>query len=240
MKKAIQLYSVRDHIKTGEDMLNVLGRVKEIGYEGVEFAGYFGLSAEVLKKRLDELGLKAVGTHMGLENYVPEKIEETIRFHKILDCNLIGLGGAPTRPGPVLKHTCSILKKANEIAEKEGMRVYFHNHQEEFKPLMGGVIPIEKLKEACYLQLDTYWSFCAGIDNEKFLTENSDRIVHIHLKDGIDAKPLALGKGEADLATVIKTAKKIGLDWVIVENDNPTPTGLEDIARSMEFLNKNM
>jgi sugar phosphate isomerase/epimerase len=61
MKKAIQLYSVRDHIKTGEDMLNVLGRVKEIGYEGVEFAGYFGLSAEVLKKRLDELGLKAVG-----------------------------------------------------------------------------------------------------------------------------------------------------------------------------------
>jgi len=74
MKKAIQLYSVRDHIKTGDDMLRVLGEVKQLGFEGVEFAGYFDLPAEVLKARLDELGLKAVGTHIGLDNYLPAKI----------------------------------------------------------------------------------------------------------------------------------------------------------------------
>ncbi|NLX93962.1 MAG: sugar phosphate isomerase/epimerase [Clostridiales bacterium] len=240
MKKAIQLYSIRDHIKTGDDMLNMLGEVKKLGFDGVEFAGYFGLSAEVLKKRLDELKLKVVGTHMGLSNYLPEKIEETIKFHKIIGCTDIGLGGAPTRPGSILKHTCSVLKDANEIAEKEGMRVYFHNHSEEFKPLMRGTVPMDEIKKACYLELDTYWSACAGIDNYKYITENADRIIHIHLKDGIDHTPKTLGEGDADLATVIKTAKKIGLKWIILENDNPTPTGLEDAARSMEYMKKNI
>lgn len=240
MKKAIQLYSIRDHIKTGDDMLNVLGEIKKIGFDGVEFAGYFGLSAEVLKKRLDELGLKAVGTHMGLNNYLPEKIEETIKFHKILGCKDIGLGGAPTRPGSILKHTCSVLSKANEIAEKEGMRVYFHNHAEEFEPLMRGTVPMDEIKKACYLELDTYWSACAGIDNTTYIAENADKIIHIHLKDGTDHKPKALGEGDADLTSVIKAAKKIGLEWIILENDNPTPTGLEDAARSMEYMKKNI
>ncbi|MEI6577901.1 MAG: sugar phosphate isomerase/epimerase [Eubacteriales bacterium] len=240
MKKAIQLYSIRDHIKTGEDMLNILGEVKKLGFEGVEFAGYNGLSAQVLRARLDELGLKAVGTHMGLENYVPEKIEETIAFHKILGCSTIGLGGAPTRTAKQLNKTCKILKSANERAAKDGMKVYFHNHSGEFKPLRNKVLPIDALKEACYLEVDTYWSFCAGVDNLKFLTENRDKIVHIHLKDGINHHPKALGEGNCDLATVIKAAKEIGLEWAILENDDPTPNGLADAARSMEFMNKNI
>ncbi len=240
MKKAIQLYSLRDHMKTGEDMLYILGEVKKLGFEGVEFAGYYGLSAPALKARLDELGLKAVGTHMGIENYEPKKIEDTIEFHKIIGCTDIGLGGAPTRTAKQLKKTCDILKKANERAEKDGMRVYFHNHSGEFKPLRNKVVPIESLKEACYLEVDTYWSFCAGIDNFKFITENRDRIIHIHLKDGVNHHPKALGEGDCDLATVIKASKEIGLEWAILENDDPTPNGLADAARSIEFMKKNL
>jgi len=240
MKKAIQLYSIRDHIKTGEDLLKVLGDVKKLGFDGVEFAGYFGLTAPVLKARLDELGLKAVGTHMGIENYESGKIEETLAFHKILGCMDIGLGGAPTRTYKQLEKTCRILKKANERAAKDGMRVYFHNHSGEFKPLRNKVLPIEALKDACYLEVDTYWSFCAGIDNYKFLNENRDRIIHIHLKDGIKHHPKALGEGECDLETVIKASKEIGLEWAILENDDPTPNGLADASRSMEYMKKNL
>lgn len=238
MKKAIQLYGLRDHIKTGEDMLRILGEVKALGFDGVEFAGYFGLSAETLRARLDELGLKAVGTHIGLDNYTPEKIEETIRFHKVLGCENIGMGGAPTRPARTLAKTCAILKKAGKRAQEEGMRIYFHNHSSEFKPLRNKVVPIEALKEVCYLQVDTYWSFHAGVDNYKFLTDNAERIVSVHLKDGIKGKPKALGEGECDLLAVIKGAKAIGLEWVVLENDDPVPTGLEDAARSMVFMNK--
>ena len=74
MKFAVQLYSVRDHIENGNDLLEILGKVKEIGFDGVEFAGYQNVSAEDLKKRCDELGLTIVGTHLGLDDFEKEII----------------------------------------------------------------------------------------------------------------------------------------------------------------------
>ena len=94
MKFAVQLYSVRDHMERGEDFLEVIKKVKEIGFDGVEFAGYFGHSAEELKAHCDSLGLEVVGTHIGIENYLPENLDETLRFHKALGCKYIGVGGA--------------------------------------------------------------------------------------------------------------------------------------------------
>ena len=75
MKFAVQLYSVRDHIENGEDLLNILDKVKEIGFDGVEFAGYQGVSAEKLRERCDELGLTIVGTHLGLGDFEKENLE---------------------------------------------------------------------------------------------------------------------------------------------------------------------
>ncbi|NLP48266.1 MAG: sugar phosphate isomerase/epimerase [Clostridiales bacterium] len=236
MKKAIQMYSLRDHIKTGEDLLEVLGKVKELGFDGVEFAGYFGLDAKTIKDRLDELGLEVAGTHIGLQNLTAKNIEETIAFHKELGCKDIGIGGTATRPGPVLNRACGVLGNANKRAQEEGMRVYFHNHQEEFKPLMSGLIPMNKIMEACFIQLDTYWSACAGIDNYSYIKKHADKIVHLHLKDGIDCKPKALGEGDADLASVVKAAREVGFEWIVLENDNPKPNGLDDATRSMEYM----
>lgn len=57
MKIAVQLYSLRDIIKgSGENLLAILPRVKALGYDGVEFAGYFGVDAETLRAALDSAG----------------------------------------------------------------------------------------------------------------------------------------------------------------------------------------
>ena len=53
---------------------------------------------------------------------------------------------------------------------------------------------IERVLEVCYVQVDTYWSHHAGVDTCKFLEDNIDKIVTIHLKDGLKGKPLALGE----------------------------------------------
>ena len=98
MKFAVQLYSVRDHIKDGNDMLEVLGKVKEIGFEGVEFAGYFGLEAEALRARCEELGLEVVGSHLGLDDYKPENLDKTLAYGKALGAKYLGVGGAPHGP----------------------------------------------------------------------------------------------------------------------------------------------
>ena len=61
----------------------------------------------------------------------------------------------------------------------------------------------------------------------------------IHIKDGIDGSPKALGEGQNDLKAIVKATKEIGLEWLILENDNPSPDGLSDITRSMNWLKAN-
>lgn len=236
MKIAVQLYSVRDCIKSGDDMLEILGKIKDMGYDGVEFAGYQNLPAETLRARLDEVGLVCVGGHIGLGDFSKSKLADTLKYQKTLGAAQIGVGGAPHRTMLECKHTAKVLGNANTVFEKEGVRVYYHNHCEEFKPMRNKLLPIDVLKASCYLQIDTYWSFYAGIDNYKLITENKDRIIFLHVKDGIDGHPKALGEGNCDIPTVIRAAKDSGIEWLIVENDDPEPNGLDDVARSIKYL----
>ncbi|HZJ78612.1 MAG TPA: sugar phosphate isomerase/epimerase [Clostridia bacterium] len=239
MRLAVQLYSVRDHIKTGEDLLKVLKDVKELGFEGVEFAGYFDLDAKTIKARLDELGLVAVGTHIGIKNYLPENLDATLDFCKTLGMPFAGVGGAPHSTVEEAKETAEILGNADKIASKMGIRVYYHNHSDEFLD-RGCVKAIDIIKSKVPLELDTYWSFYAGVDNYKFIKENRDKIVLLHIKDGNDGKPCALGEGQNDLKSIFKAAKETGFEWLVLENDNPTPNGLADAARSMEYFKNNL
>ena len=94
MKIAVQLYSVRDCINSADDFMKALEEVKAMGYEGVEFAGYHGVDAATIRAKLDELGLVPVGTHMGINDYLPENIEKTVEYNKVLGCLHCGVGGA--------------------------------------------------------------------------------------------------------------------------------------------------
>lgn len=233
MKYAVQLYSLRDMVKNGEDFLHILEEVKKLGFDGVEFAGYHGLSAETIKAKLDELGLVPVGCHIGVENFEEDKIEETVAFHKTLGVLNVGTGGAPHSTVEECEHAANLLAKGSAAL---GVPAYYHNHTEEFTPLENGKTAMQVFAEKVKLELDTYWSFCAGMDNYKYITENIDDIILLHIKDGIDGKPTALTEGNNDLDAVIRAAKDNNIEWVILENDDPVPNGLEDVTRSMKYL----
>ncbi|MGO4275982.1 sugar phosphate isomerase/epimerase family protein, partial [Paenibacillus sp. TAF58] len=63
----LQLYTLRDDME--KDLEGTLRHVAKLGYEGVEFAGYYGKPAAELKQLLDELGLNAFGSHISLERF---------------------------------------------------------------------------------------------------------------------------------------------------------------------------
>ena len=237
MKIAVQLYSLRDLIQDdGGKLLEILPKVKALGYDGVEFAGYFGVDAGTLRGALDDAGLVAVGTHVGLDSYAPENFMKTAEFCRELGMTAMGTGGAPHATPEELKATCEVLKIADEAAQKLGMTVYYHNHWDEFDLNSDGVLPFDELKKAGHLEIDAYWSHYAGQDNHKLITENRDRIVHLHVKDGVGRTPKALGEGDCDIKEVVRAAKEIGLEWLIVENDDPVPNGLDDVGRSIKYL----
>jgi hypothetical protein len=61
-KIGIQLYTVRDKMK--EDFEGTLAHIAEIGYQEVEFAGYYNRSPADVKAILDRHGLSAPSTHV--------------------------------------------------------------------------------------------------------------------------------------------------------------------------------
>ena len=95
MKFAVQLYSLRGHIKDGADLLHILEEVKKLGFEGVEFAGFFGLDAPTLKAKLDELGFyqdcldKLGGVTFSQENVKPGYI---VRMKRWGNVTVVGTG----------------------------------------------------------------------------------------------------------------------------------------------------
>ncbi len=215
--------------------MKILEEVKALGFDGVEFAGFHGLSAEAIKAKLDELELIPVGAHMGLSDFSDENIENTVKTINTIGCLYCGVGGAPHDTEEECEETGSVLAFA---CEKLGIPTYYHNHTEEFTPLANGKTAMQIIGEKTLLEVDTYWSFHAGIDNYKYITENKDKIALIHIKDGIDGKPMALTEGNNDLDAVIKAVKDTGIEWVILENDDPVPDGLSDVTRSMKYLKR--
>lgn len=240
MKLAVQLYTLREDYSNGEEFLEILEKVKEIGFDGVEFAGYAGLEPEVIKAKLDELGLVAVGCHMRIENYEGEKLEESIKLGKALGMKYMGVGGADHSIKEEVDKLVDVFSKANERGKDEGIKFYYHNHTEEFENEIDGKLIMDRIAEGAYLEIDTYWSYCGGADNYKYITEHKDDIILLHVKDGIDRHPMALGEGNNDLLSVFKAAKDSGMEWLVLENDDPKPNGIDDITRSMAYFKANL
>ena len=80
---ALQLYTVRNEFQ--KDMLGTLKAVKEMGYDGVEFAGLFGRSAAEIKAMLDEVGLIPVSAHIPFAEMMADP-EGTFAAYKEIGC----------------------------------------------------------------------------------------------------------------------------------------------------------
>ena len=235
MKIALQMYTVRDLLKNGEDLLHALRQVRKLGYDGVEFAGYAGLGAREIKSMLAETGLEAVATHESVDR-LENSLDEVLSYSKDIGCSKVVCAYAPIGSREDLDRLKRTLTFASARAAKLGITVLYHNHTHEFRPLNGGR-PIDEIKRFCPLELDTYWAFDSKVDVCAYLKENAGQIGLIHLKDGsLDSVPCAIGEGENDIAGIVATAARLGYGWLIVENDQPVPDGFSDAARSVAYL----
>ena len=81
MEYGLQMYSVRDITK--DDLAGAVRKVAQIGYKLIEFAGFFGASAEEVNAMLAENGVRVSGTHTGLNELLSD-YEGTVAFHKAI------------------------------------------------------------------------------------------------------------------------------------------------------------
>ena len=113
---ALQLYSVRRDC--GKDLDATVAAVGKMGYEGVEFAGYYkyGKDAKGLRKLLDDNGLKCAGTHTRIDTLLGDNLKRTIEFHKILGNRFLivpGMGGKYTNSAKAWAETAKQIGRAS-------------------------------------------------------------------------------------------------------------------------------
>ena len=235
----LQLYSVRDI--TEKDLLGAIKTVAETGYKSMEFAGFFGHSAEEVKSCMDACGVKAWGTHTGTDSLTEDKLADTIACHKQIGAGLCIIPWAPHDTLEDLKALANLINRVQPELAKHGITLAYHNHATELEPNKDGLIALDWLVENTRIavELDTFWAFFAGVNPVEKMKELGDRLVAVHLKDGVrenwDDCGKPLGQGKAPVKAVRNYALEKNLP-IVVESESLTPDGPTEVKVCFDYL----
>ena len=262
---ALQLYSVRTDMEA--DFEGTLKKVKEFGYDGVEFAGLYGKSAAEVKKLCEEIGLVPISAHVPYSELL--KGDETFKAYAEIGCKYIvipWIGAEYLAGGENNAEFIENVKKFGELANANGMKLCYHNHDFEFQKV-DGEYKLDRLysdvsADLLLTQLDTCWVNVGGENPSDYIRKYNGRIEIIHLKDfvggksenmygliGADGKEKAedtskkfelrpVGYGVQNFPAILDACKEVGATWVVVEQDEPSmgKTRLECVEASINYL----
>jgi len=235
----LQLYSVREDC--AKDLPKVLAGVSEMGYAGVEFAGYYGRSAKELKGLLDENGLKAPSTHTGLVGLEGDHFQRTVEFHQEIGAQFIIVPGMPDKYKKTRQGWLDAAKVFDELShrlEEQGLRTGYHNHSFEFQMLEGELPWDTFFSNTCdevVHQMDTGNCMAGGGDPVHFIRKYAQRTSIIHLKE--HGGPGDFGEGECPWDEVFDACETVGgTEWYIVEQENYNRKPMDCVKQCLDFL----
>lgn len=227
----MQLYTLRDVLP--EDPKGVLKQLAEMGYKQIEsYEGkegmFWGMSNLEFKKYMDDLGMTIISSHCGLDKNFERKADEAAAIGmKYLIVPWVG----PQKTIDDYKKQADKFNDYGQICKKAGLKFAYHNHDYSFK-LVEGQIPQDVLMTntdpgLVDFEMDIYWVYTAGHDPVKWFKKYPNRFRLCHVKDRkkdvsfsvTENVSCVLGKGEIDFPTILKTAKKMGTQYFIVEQE---------------------
>ena len=194
---AIQLYSLRDEM--AKDFEGTLKAVKEMGYDGVEFAGLYDHDPKEVKAMCDELGLVPISAHVTTDEYlcdeggVPAVLDrwQAVGVKYVVIPYLVEdrrPGAARWKGEDVKNPTYDLMKAVGEGAIERGMQLLYHNHDFEFKNKVDGKYMLEVLydsftPELLASELDTCWVNVGGEVPADYIKKFTGSAPVVHLKD---------------------------------------------------------
>jgi sugar phosphate isomerase/epimerase len=242
-KLGLQLYSLRDLAQ--EDFVGTLKKVANIGYDGVEFAGYGGLSAKELKRVVADLGLEPVSSHVPLSD-LESNLGRVIEYGQELGLSNIVCPYLPEEKRQTRDDYHRLAETMNQIGQDvalSGMKLAYHNHAFEFVKFDNqyALDILYALTEEQYVQaeLDIYWVEYAGESAVDYVSRYAPRSGLLHVKDMTkdDERFFAeVGTGRLDIPSILAAAKSGGVEWYLVEQDVARRDALESVTMSYDYL----
>lgn len=251
MSIGLQLYSVRDEM--GKDFEGTLKAVSEIGYDCVEFAGYYDRSAEEIKAMLDKYNLTAPSVHQKYPFFL-EDGQKKVDFLKTLGVKYVAIPHMEREchmGGENFEKAMKDIKTVSRLLKDNGIELLYHNHNYELGTYNGKIL-LDGLFETLSsdiinAEIDTGWVEYAGIDTCQYLKKHKGRVPLIHIKDFVangcdeEGKPnykfKPIGKGIVDIPSVLSAANYAGCKYCFVELEDFSEYAPLDQARiSCEYL----
>ncbi len=232
---ALQLWSVKEAVSA--DFAAAAGKIAELGFAGVELAGFGKLDARGARAALDGAGLRTAGMHIS-----PAKLGE---LNAVLDDALtVGAKHVTCAFWPRTLYTspaaCErIGERLGEFGanlRSAGLRFSFHNHDAELAVLKGRTVLDWLLGAAAPRDLamepDVFWLQDAGYDPARFLREQGSRCPLIHLRDAAE-----IGAGPVDYPRVFEAIDSVAsAEWLILEQDRFNHEPFESLRLGMAQL----
>ncbi len=249
MKLGLQLFSLIGIMDKPDGLRTVMKHAADAGYDGVEFAGFYGLSADEVVEELKKNNLETAGVHLGWDNMNLENLEnnpaDVIATAKKIGAHSVTFA---SYNGKDEQDWIAFAKKIDNFGKmfrEAGILLGYHNHRHEFKQINGKYV-IDILLENCdpknvFWELDPRHIVIAGVDPVEFAKKYSGRVPVLHMRDiekltGPDtADDTAVGSGIVDIPGVVKASG--AHDWLVVE-EGPGENNLEHIKMSADYIRK--
>jgi sugar phosphate isomerase/epimerase len=237
----LQLYTVRTEME--RDLPGTLARVAAIGYQEVEFAGYFNRSASEIRDLLRRNNLTSPSTHLAI-TAIEASPQKTFDDAKTIGHEWLTVPSLPGRLSTV-DDWKAMAKRFNRVAtdvKAAGLRLAFHNHNSEFRKI-GNVVPFDILVSETdpalvAFEMDLYWVVNAGADPLAYFARFPGRFRMVHVKDSMgapDHKMADVGAGTIDFKKIFAQSDKAGVEHYFVEHDQPADP-MASIAASYKYL----
>ncbi|GHT67369.1 sugar phosphate isomerase [Spirochaetia bacterium] len=239
MDISLQLYSIKEEAR--ENFPHALELAAKAGYQGVEFAGYFGNTQAQMKELLKKYNLKAVSTHLGiprLKEALDEEIEYAVQVgYKLLVCPFLK---GDTKEAYI--EGAQFLEQCAQKAAKAGLTFGYHNHAHEFIKYDGKYAQDIILENAPSLKFepDLFWVAVGGADPAAYIEplEKAGRICAIHAKElGQGEENVYIGQGRIDFKTIAGICPPSKYPWII-EQEEFSSDHYDGISKSYAGLRK--
>lgn len=239
------LYTLRDYLKTKDDIARTLEKVKKIGYNNVEITSCEAVTIPELAKILKDNELKAVSTHSSWDRMLND-LDRLVDEHKEIGCSHMCVGSMPNdfRNGEGYHKFAKMASEVGENLKSHGMTWGYHNHNFEFHHFDGKaghqILVDESTPGAFNFEIDTYWVQAGGADPAQWIGKVSGRVPTVHMKDMLmlDGKQVfaEVGEGNLNWPAILKACQAANPKYLIVEQDTCYRDTFDSIATSIKNM----
>lgn len=241
MKLSVQLYTVRNLMD--KDPAGTLRQLSKIGLKYAEVAGYAGKTPKEFAAMMKDAGLKASGTHVGLDACEKE-LNKVLEEADILGTHYIIVPWVPDSAYADGWDRMGIrLQKIGEKVAKAKKMFCYHNHAFEFvdvKGVTGHEILFDSMcPDHVHMQLDLWWAHVGKQDLPAMLEKYGERIDLVHLKDGLDdqdGKQMPAGQGSIKWDPVVAAMNKAKVEYGIIEFDTCPGPEIDSVKASLDYF----